>query len=339
MQPLAAHLSAALGDPGPWSFARLSGGQSNPTTLATTPRGAYVVRQKPGGVLLPSAHAIDREYRVMAALGAAGFPVPRMLYYCADPGIIGVEFYVMAHVAGRVFFDTSLSDLTPAERTPVYTALIDRLADLHALDPAALGLADFGRAGGYLPRQTRRWSEQYRASETTPIPAMERLMDALPQAVAAIPDAACLVHGDYRLDNVMLHPERPEVVAVLDWELATIGHPLADLAYFLMTWTFPRGLRYGLGDTDLAAHNLPTMQALADRYAARAGRTPGNLDLLLAFSIFRIAAILQGVYARALQGNAAASDAHQKGADVARLADLAWGFGLRAGLDGAAAGR
>lgn len=313
-------------DRGPWRLAPIAGGQSNPTYLVTGAAGRYVLRRKPGGVLLPSAHAIDREYRVMAALGAAGYPVPRMRLYCDDPGVLGAEFYLMAHVDGRVFHDTTLAGLPRDERGAVYAALIDRLADLHALDPVALGLGDFGRVGGYIPRQVRRWTEQYRATATADLAAMERLIHWLPGAVAAIPEATCLVHGDYRLDNVMLAADAPRVAAVLDWELSTLGNPLADLGYFLMTWAFPAGLRYGLAGLDLDALGLPGHEALAARYAARSGRAVPPLGVLFAFNTFRIAAILQGVYARALAGNAASADAAEKGADVARLADLAWGF-------------
>ncbi|MEM6546660.1 MAG: phosphotransferase family protein [Pseudomonadota bacterium] len=316
---------------GPLSVGRLSGGQSNPTYQLDCPAGRFVLRRKPPGTLLPTAHAIDREYRVMAALGETDFPVPRMRHYCSDSTVIGTEFYVMDHVAGRVLFDTGLPNLTPTERRKTYEALIDTLARLHSVDADTIGLGDFGRSGGYITRQTKRWAAQYRTSATAEIPAMERLIDWLPAAVAAIPDETCLVHGDYRLDNVMLHPDRPEPVAVLDWELSTLGHPLADLSYFLMTWVFPTNLRYGMADLNLAGLGVPSLSELAERYARATGRGDlPDLDILLAYNIFRIAAILQGVYARGLDGTASSTDALSKGADVPRLAEIGWRYAQRA---------
>ncbi|MEO0821572.1 MAG: phosphotransferase family protein [Pseudomonadota bacterium] len=321
---------------GPLSIHQFSGGQSNPTYRLETPGRSYVLRRKPPGVLLPSAHAIDREYRVMAALGPTGLPVPPMLHYCEDEAVIGSAFYVMGFVAGRVVFDTTLPDLPPAERRATYEALVDTLAALHQVEPAAVGLADFGRPGGYVARQVARWSKQYRASETPeqngPIPEMAYLMDWLPGAVETLADETCLVHGDYRLDNAILAPEGPRVVALLDWELSTLGHPLADLSYFLMTWAFPAGLRYGLAEADLDALGIPRMEALAARYAAATGRAEiPDLDLWIAYNVFRMAAIIQGVYRRGLDGNAADAAAIGMGGDVAPLARIAWHHARRAG--------
>ena len=320
------------GRAGPLEVRQIRSGQSNPTYIVDGPGGRMVLRRKPPGDLLPSAHAVEREYRVMRALGDQGYPVPPMLALCEDREVVGTEFYLMGHVEGRVFFDTGLPDLSAGDRRAAYDALIDRLADLHAIDPEAAGLGDFGRPPGYVGRQVRRWSEQYRKTETETIPEMDRLIEWLPGAVERLADVSCLVHGDYRLDNVMYAPDRPEIVAVLDWELSTLGHPLADLGYLLMTWTFPGGLRYGMADLDLPALNIPTLDEAAERYGARTGRAGlPDLDLLLAFNIFRIAAILQGVYHRGLSGNAASDEALSMGADVARLARLADAHAGRAG--------
>ncbi|MEL6766374.1 MAG: phosphotransferase family protein [Pseudomonadota bacterium] len=338
---LEAYLVRAVpGFTGPIEARQFSGGQSNPTYRLDTPSGAYVLRRKPPGDLLPSAHAIDREYRVMAALGAQRFPVPPVLHYCDDAGVIGAAFYLMRFVEGRVLFDTRLPGMAPADRTAVYEALIDTLAALHCVDVAAAGLSDFGRPGGYIQRQVARWSTQYRATAGPEAPAgagpvlqeMARLMEWLPGAVAGLPDETCLVHGDYRLDNAMLAPEGPDVVAVLDWELSTLGHPLADLSYFLMTWAFPADLRWGLAEADLEALGIPDIAAMAARYAAATGRdNVPDLDLLIAYNAFRLAAILQGVYARGLAGNAADEAALGMGADVPRLARIALDFAERAG--------
>ncbi|MEL6575736.1 MAG: phosphotransferase family protein [Pseudomonadota bacterium] len=338
---LEAYLSSAVPDfSGPIAARQFSGGQSNPTYRLETPAASYVLRRKPPGVLLPSAHAIDREYRVMAALGAQGFPVPPVLHYCDDAGVIGAAFYLMRFVEGRVLFDTRLPGMAPSERTAVYDALIDTLAALHRVKVADAGLSDYGRPGGYIARQVARWSTQYRATAGPEapegagpvLPEMARLMAWLPGAVAGVPDETCLVHGDYRLDNAMLAPEGPDVVAVLDWELSTLGHPLADLSYFLMTWAFPADLRWGLAEADLAALGIPDLAAMAARYAAATGREGvPDLDLLIAYNAFRLAAILQGVYARGLAGNAADEAALGMGADVPRLARIALDFAERAG--------
>ncbi|MEM6357411.1 MAG: phosphotransferase family protein [Pseudomonadota bacterium] len=338
---LEGHLRGAVpGFAGPLAVRQFSGGQSNPTYRLDAASGSYVLRRKPPGDLLPSAHAVDREYRVMAALGAQAVPVPPVLHYCDDTAVIGAPFYVMRFVSGRVLFDTRLPGMTPAERWAVYEALVDTLAALHRVDVEAAGLSDFGRSGGYIARQVARWSKQYRASAgpaappgAGPIlPEMARLMDWLPGAVARIPDETCLVHGDYRLDNAMLAPDEPSVVAVLDWELSTLGHPLADLSYFLMTWAFPVDLRWGLADADLAVLGIPDMEAMAARYAAATGREAiADLDLLIAYNAFRLAAILQGVYARGLAGNAADEAALSMGADVPRLARIALDFAERSG--------
>jgi aminoglycoside phosphotransferase (APT) family kinase protein len=245
---------------GPVAARQFKGGQSNPTYLITTPGRAYVLRRKPPGKLLASAHAVDREYRVLTALHGQGFPVAEPLVLCEDDTVIGTAFYVMSHVEGRVLWDPGLPDCVPSERRPIYDAMNDTIARLHAFDPAAIGLADFGKAEGYVARQVRRWSEQYRLSETQEIPEMNRLMAWLPDHVPPTSRAA-LVHGDYRLDNLILHPSEPRVAAVLDWELATLGDPNADFVYHLMTWVMPRSDTGGGTGTllgrDLAALGIP----------------------------------------------------------------------------------
>ncbi|MEM9148037.1 MAG: phosphotransferase family protein [Pseudomonadota bacterium] len=331
--PLEAWLAEAVpGFAGPVEAHQFSGGQSNPTYRLQGPGASYVLRRKPPGPLLPKAHMIEREHRVMDALGRAAFPVPRMLAYCADDTVIGSAFFVMEHVEGRVLYDARLPGLTVGERRQTCLALLDTLARLHRIDPAAVGLGDFGRPGGYLSRQVAIWTAQYDASATHAIPEMARLADWLPEAVTGIPDETCLVHGDYRLDNLILDATTTEIRAVLDWELSTLGHPLADLGYLLMTWVFPSDLRWGLAEADLDALGIPRLEALAERYAAATGRAEiVHLDTLLAYNVWRLAAILQGVYARGLAGNAADEAATTMGADVPRLAAIAWDLARRAG--------
>src|SRR5579872_5364373 len=239
---------------GPLEAERFAGGQSNPTFRLTTQGERYVLRRKPMGVLLKSAHAVDREYRVMDALHGTGFPVPRMRALCLDDTVIGSAFYVMDHVEGRLFWDPTLPELAPGGRARVYDAMNTAIARLHGIDPAAIGLADFGRPGNYFARQIDRWSKQYRASETEPLPAMDRLIEWLPAHIPADEDgreAGAIVHGDYRLDNIIFHPTEPRVLAVIDWELSTLGHPLGDFAYHLMSWRLDPATFRGLVGADL----------------------------------------------------------------------------------------
>ncbi|WP_342067252.1 phosphotransferase family protein [Achromobacter kerstersii] len=302
----------------------LTGGQSNPTYLLEDDTGIRVLRKQPPGTLLPSAHAIDREYRVMGALAGTGVPVPRMLHYCADSSVLGTPFYLMSYAQGRVFMDPALPGVAPAERTALYAEAGRVLAALHAVDPATVGLADYGRAGDYFARQVTRWTRQYRDTETTAIPAMDALIDWLPQHLPA-GDQTRLVHGDYRIDNLVFDPVAPRAIALLDWELSTLGHPLADLAYHCMCWRIPPALWRGVAGLDLAALGIPSEAEFVRAYCrARNLEPPANWDFYLAYSFFRIAAILQGVYARALAGNAAASDGQEMGARVAPLAALGW---------------
>ncbi|WP_459615972.1 phosphotransferase [Bordetella sp. 2513F-2] len=304
---------------------RLSGGQSNPTFLLEAGGRRMVLRKQPPGKLLPSAHAIDREFRVIGALRGTAVPVPRALHYCADPAVVGTPFYLMSHADGRTFMDPALPGLAPAERAAVYAETGRVLAALHALEPASLGLEDYGRHGDYFGRQVSRWSRQYRETQTQRIPAMDALIDWLPRHMPQDDGQTRLVHGDYRIDNLVFHPAEPRAIALLDWELSTLGHPLADLAYHCMCWHIPPSLWRGLGGLDLAALGIPSEQEFLSAYCrARGIATPAHWNFYLAYSFFRIAAILQGVYHRARAGNAAADDAAAMGARVAPLAELGW---------------
>ncbi len=330
---LAAHLQARLPDfAGPLEVRQFQGGQSNPTYLLTTPGRRYVMRSKPGPVakLLPSAHAIEREFRVMQALGAQGIPVPQMLLLEEDESVIGRAFFVMAHVEGRIFWDPSLPELAAGERGAIYDEMNRVLAALHQVDVVAAGLADYGKAGNYFARQIGRWSRQYQASETQPIEAMNRLIDWLPQHVPE-GDETAVVHGDYRLDNLIFHSSEPRIIAVLDWELSTLGHPLADLSYHCMAWHIPPGAFRGIGGLDLAALGIPDEADYIARYCQRTGRAGiGHWNFYLAYNLFRIAAILQGVYKRATEGLASSDNALQTGRNVKVLAELGWQYAQRA---------
>ena len=316
---------------GPISLTQFKGGQSNPTYRLATPARAYVLRRKPSGALLQSAHAVDREYRVISALHAAGFAVARPHALCLDEGVIGSQFYIMDEVVGRVLWDGAMPGFTPDERGAAYTSEIEMLARLHAYDPAAIGLADYGRPGNYMARQVERWTKQYRASETEPRAAMEALIAFLPASVPP-QERTGIVHGDYRLDNLMFTPDRPEVAAVLDWELSTLGDPLADFAYMLVQWEMPVDGRAGLGGLDLPALGIPTMAEATAIYCAATGRdgVPA-LDWYFAFSLFRLAAILQGIAGRVRDGTAASPEAARMAALVGPLSEAALGYARRAG--------
>lgn len=324
---LEAFLAARVpGFAGPMQVRQFEGGQSNPTYVLDTPARSYVLRRKPPGVLLASAHAVDREYRILSALHAQGFPVPEPLVYEEDPAIVGSPFYVMAHVPGRVFFDCTMPDLSRDERAAVFDSANETLARLHAFDPAAIGLADYGRPGNYFARQVGRWSKQYQASETAPIPAMDRLIEWLPGAIPN-DEGAGIVHGDYSFHNLLIHPTEPRVVAVVDWELSTLGHPFGDLFYHLMEWYRPAGLdeRGTLRGADLAALGVPTMDEYVATYCARRGiAAPAETAFYRAFNLFRVAAIWQGIAKRHLDGNASAAIAGDMGRRVAPLAEAAW---------------
>lgn len=316
---------------GPISVKKFKGGQSNPTYLLTTPTRRYVLRRKPPGKLLPSAHAVDREYRVMTALGREGFPVPRTFALCEDQTVVGTAFFIMEFVEGRIFWDASLLDVAKADRRALFFELIDVIARLHTIDYAAAGLGDYGKAGNYFERQIDRWSKQYKAAETDQIDEMERLIAWLPTAIPK-DDATSIVHGDFRFDNVIMHPSEPRALAVLDWELSTLGHPLADFTYFLMVWFFPPEIRGGLAGLDLGSLGVPRLDEASERYCRATGRASlADFDFCLAYNMFRLASIAQGVYARALQGNASSPEAIRMKESIRPLAGLAWMYATKAG--------
>jgi aminoglycoside phosphotransferase (APT) family kinase protein len=320
---------------GPLAVKQFKGGQSNPTYLLQTPSRSYVLRRKPPGKLLPSAHAVDREYRVISALHAQGFPVAEPILYCADESIAGTAFYLMGYMDGRVFWEPQMGGSHPQERAAVYDAMNAAIARLHTFEPATIGLADFGRGENYVARQVDRWSKQYRASQTETIDEMERLIDWLP---SHIPPAgpARLVHGDYRLDNLIVARDGPEIIAVLDWELSTLGDPLADFTYHLMAWHMPHSESAAgtasLVGHDLAALGIPSMEAYVDLYVARTGLDPRPaLPVYLAYNFFRIAAILQGIIGRVRDGTATSEFAPAKAEMIRPLAEKAWDFARQAG--------
>jgi aminoglycoside phosphotransferase (APT) family kinase protein len=329
---LTAYLAERLpGFAGPLQVRQFQGGQSNPTYLLTTPAARYVMRSKPGPAarLLPSAHAVEREFRVMRALADQGIPVPRMLLLCEDEDVIGRAFFIMEHVEGRIFWEQSLPGMSPAERSTIYDEMNRAIAALHRVDVGHAGLADFGKAGNYFERQIGRWSKQYRASETEPIDAMDRLIEWLP---ASVPpgDETTVVHGDFRMDNLIFHPAQPRIIAILDWELSTLGHPLADFSYHCMGWHIPPGAFRGIAGLDHAALGIPGEADYVARYCERTQRAPiEHWNFYLAYNLFRFAAILQGVYKRATQGIAASDDALKLGAVARELAAIGWTFAQR----------
>ena len=332
---LAAYLAGAVeGFAGPLTIKQFKGGQSNPTYLLETPARRYVLRRKPPGKLLPSAHAVDREYRVIKALHAQSFPVAEPLTYCADESVAGTAFYVMAFVDGRVFWEPQMPGSNPRERAAAYDAMNATIARLHTFDPSAIGLGDFGKGDNYVARQVERWSKQYRASETEKIDEMERLIDWLPRHIPP-PAASRLVHGDYRLDNLIVQHDAPNVLAVLDWELSTLGDPLADFTYHLMTWHMPHSDSAAgtatLAGHDLAALGIPTMQDYIADYVGRTGLDPRpHLAAYLAYNFFRIAAILQGIIGRVRDGTATSEHAPAKAEMIRPLAQKAWEFARQA---------
>ena len=309
---------------GPLQVRQFEGGQSNPTFLLEATSGAYVMRKQPPGVLLPSAHQVDREYRVMDALGSTGVPVPQMHALCEDPAVIGTKFYVMEHVEGRLVTNTLMPGFDPAERRAVYMDMVAILARLHEVNPAAVGLAEFGRPGNYFARQVSRWSKQYLASETETIEAMNNLIEWLPQNLPAdVPPV--VVHGDYRLGNLLLHPSEPRVVAILDWELSTLGDGLADLGYWLQERHGDPADEAGLPGADIEALGIPTEEEVLEAYcAARGVDRVENWNFYIAYNMFRSAGIVQGVYKRGLDGNASSEKALEHAGAARRRSEQGW---------------
>jgi aminoglycoside phosphotransferase (APT) family kinase protein len=315
----------------PCRVRQFQGGQSNPTFHLETPDGAFVLRKKPPGVLLASAHAVDREYKVQAALAGSAVPVARMRLLCEDASVIGTAFYVMDHVEGRVFPDRLLPGCTPGERRAMYEHMAEVLAALHAIDYRAAGLEGFGKPEGYIARQTARWTKQYLASRTEPDAAMDRLAEWLPAHLPPEEEVA-IAHGDYRIGNLVFHPSEPRVVAVLDWELSTIGHPIADLGYNCLAYRLPEEGGRGFGRLDIAALGIPSEDDYVALYARHAGRASiPHWEYFLVFSMFRLAAILVGVYRRGLDGNAADARAIEAGVAYKDFARLAWETAQRIG--------
>jgi aminoglycoside phosphotransferase (APT) family kinase protein len=303
---------------------QFKGGQSNPTFILKAQNRRYVLRRKPPGKLLPSAHAVDREYRVITALHRAGFPVAKTYCLCEDDAIIGTAFYVMDYVAGRVLWEPSLPQIRTPERGAYFDELNRVIALLHSLDYSKIGLADYGKPGNYIERQINRWIKQYRSSETEHIEAMENLIEWLPKNIPA-GDETTIVHGDYRMDNVIFHSSEPRILAVLDWELSTLGHPLADFSYHCMTWRLTPGQFRGMMGVDFRALGIPTEQEYVAAYCRRTGRDGiANWDFYMAYNMFRLAGILQGIMGRVKDGTAASAHALEQGKRARPMAEAGW---------------
>lgn len=319
---------------GPLEISKFAGGQSNPTYLLTTPTRKYVMRAKPGPAarLLPSAHAIDREYRVITAVGRTDVPVPRTYGLCEDESVIGRAFFVMEHVDGRILWQQSLPDMAPAERGAIYEEMNRVIAALHALDYSAIGLADYGKPSNYLVRQVGRWTRQYQAAATTSIAEMDRLIEWLPAHIPST-DETVIVHGDFRIDNMIFARDATRVVAVLDWELSTLGDPLADFAYHCLAWHLPPGQSRGLDGLDLAPLGIPAERDHLARYCERTGRAIDAVlphwDFYIAFNLFRLASIAQGIVKRVIDGTASNKEATADNSRVAMMASKAWNIARR----------
>jgi aminoglycoside phosphotransferase (APT) family kinase protein len=318
---------------GPLEVEQFKGGQSNPTYKLVTPGRRYVLRRKPPGKLLPGAHAVDREYRVIAALGRQGFPVAEALGLCEDESVIGTAFYVMEMVEGRIFWEPDFPEVPREERPAYFDAMNATIAQLHLIDPEAAGLGDYGKPGNYFERQISRWSRQYEGDvEAGRVPSMDRLVEWLPANVPDDGGEARVIHGDFRCDNMIFHAAEPRVIAVLDWELSTLGHPLADFSYHLMMYRMPPGMSSGLARPDLPELNIPSEEEYVAAYCRRTGRDGiPDIDFYMAFNMFRLAAILHGIKGRVARGTAASAHAAKMVAGLEPLADLAWAQAVRAG--------
>jgi aminoglycoside phosphotransferase (APT) family kinase protein len=310
---------------GPLSVLQFKGGQSNPTYRLDTPTRSYVMRRKPFGQLLPSAHAVDREFRVISALGKQGFPVAHAYALCTDEAVIGSAFYIMSMEEGRVFWNPTLPNQLAEERPKIVRSKIETLAKLHVYDPHKIGLGDFGKPGNYFARQVDRWTKQYRASQTQHIPEIEKLIDWLPRTVPE-QTRVSVVHGDYRLDNMIFHASEPQVIAVLDWELSTLGDPMADLTYLLMQWIMP-----GLQGADLKMLNIPSMEEAARVYCDHTGTALPNLNWYFSYNLFRLAGIMQGIAGRVRDGTAANARAIESAKRTVPLAKVSWQYAQEAG--------
>ncbi len=334
---LNAYLEAHVdGYRGPLTVRQFKGGQSNPTYQLITPEKRYVLRRKPPGKLLKSAHAVDREFKVISALNKVDFPVPKAHILCEDESVLGTMFYVMDFVEGRIFWEPTLPSLEPRERGAIYDAMNETLARLHLVDYNAIGLEEFGRSGNYFTRQISRWTKQYQLSETEEIVEMNRLIEWLPENIPA-ENSESIVHGDYRLDNMILHPTEPRVLAVLDWELSTTGHPLGDFTYHLLQWRMPSidGSGNALVENDLSALGIPSEEEYTAAYCRRTGRDRiEHLDFYFAYNFFRLAGILQGIVGRVRDGTASSAHAAQNASQVRPLAETAWAFAKSAGAPG-----
>jgi aminoglycoside phosphotransferase (APT) family kinase protein len=319
---------------GPVEVRKFAGGQSNPTYKLTSPSGDYVLRRKPLGPLLPSAHAVDREFKVISGLYPTGYPVAKPYGLCTDDSVIGSWFYIMSMVEGRTIWDGAMPDATPEERRATYFAMIDTLAALHNVDVKAVGLSDYGKPGNYFGRQVERWTNQYRAAETETIKEMEWMIEWLP---LTLPEQTrtSIVHGDYRIDNMIFAANEPKVLAVLDWELGTLGDPLADFTYVAMAWVTDNGGRSGVQDLDRKALGIPELDEVVTRYCAATGRDGiPDLNWYFAFNFFRLAGIIQGIKKRVIEGTATSSHAKDMSERVYPLAEAAWEFAQRAGTKG-----
>ena len=311
------------------SVRALTGGQSNPTFRLSSGTQQFVMRKKPPGALLPSAHAVDREYKVMKALEGTDVPVPKMFAFCEDESVVGTPFFVMEFLDGRVMVDQSLPGMSPLERRAIYEEMNRIIAALHRVDPGAVGLADFGRAGNYFGRQIARWSRQYQDTRTQEIPELDALIEWLPTHIPP-GDQTTIVHGDYRLDNLVFHPTEPRALGLLDWELSTLGHPMADFAYHCMSWHIPATLWRGIGGLDLQALGIPTEREYIDLYSRATGLQGfEHWDFYIAYNLFRMAAILQGIARRAVDGTAASADAIETGSKARPLAEIGWKYAQR----------